>query len=598
MSTDSTVSVENIELANSSAAVKPAAQQQPPAQQEQVAQLQRDPDIPGLGRSERQPRFDRTYMWEVAISIACLVASVLVINPRVPLSHNLGFQNQLIIIGALLSLMNQCMKMRLLPRIFLVLEARLGRSILQNYSAILTNDFLAPDTTFIWRALLFFFLLVPIGLSIGYKYLLGGVSSAAINPNLDGQYGLNYPPLGDYALMNNSIYLMMNAAAGFMAVASNDSVQLPSQLPTPYGFNLLLLSSESAAALDIPLPGYLQLMQRRMKSNETWRVSASANAFVGTYNRSTATLKANDDFWNQTRKPGPLHSFSLFDTMNEFSALMGLPQDTDGAYYLLGSYPVSGGQGPQLSDVSSIDDERFSSFRNSSLMFNIRRQKCKGEWNIDRSGVKLISGDCGTNPTYVDSSVLRDVQLEPFWLDTIPVLVHSIGAFANSRNQSHWLMPSFATGAVTAFWARAAFMRDYAVDDKHFPDLVYRPQDELIVSTVQTLKSHGALYFIVAFQPALTLAAALLCFFLHQIPIGKGFGLVSILSGVNGSTLHLLRGAGFSGKLRDHVSLRIKSIPVRDAADRSVAERIEYTLSDDLRFRAVTARLQRKTDYE
>lgn len=123
--------------------------------------------------------------------------------------------------------------------------------------------------------------------------------------------------------------------------------------------------------------------------------------------------------------------------MNEFSALMGLPQDTDGVYYLLGSYPVSGGQAPRLSDVSSIDEERFSSFRNSSLMFNIRRQKCKAKWNIDRSNVKLVSGDRGTSPTYVDSSVLRDVQLEPFWLDTIPVLVHSLGPFANTRNQSH-----------------------------------------------------------------------------------------------------------------------------------------------------------------
>lgn len=98
----------------------------------------------------------------------------------------------------------------------------------------------------------FFFLLVPIGLGAGYKYFLGGVSLRAINPDLDGQYGLEYHPLGDYAPMNNSIYLMMNAAAGLMVAASNDSVQLPSQLPTPYGSNLLLLSNESAAALDIP----------------------------------------------------------------------------------------------------------------------------------------------------------------------------------------------------------------------------------------------------------------------------------------------------------------------------------------------------------
>jgi hypothetical protein len=304
-------------------------------------------------------------------------------------------------IGLLISVMNQCMNMRLL-RTFLVVEARWGRSILQNYSAILSNDFRSPGATRIWRVLLLTMIILPIGLSFGYKQFLGGFSSMTINPDLDGQYGLNYPALGDYAPMNNSIYLMMNAAAGFMAAASNDLAQLPSQHPTPYGFNILLLSNTSAAALDIPLPGYFQRMQRRMKSNETWRVSASVNGYVATYNQSTATLKANDDFLNQTLESFPLHSFSQFDRMNEFSALMGLPQDTEGAYYLLGSYPVSGGQGPAISDVSSTDDERFTSFWNSSLMFNIRRQKCKGEWTIEKSAVKLISGGCGASPTYTD----------------------------------------------------------------------------------------------------------------------------------------------------------------------------------------------------
>ena len=376
----------------------------------------------------------------MTISAICLIASILVISPGLIISWHLQFQGQIILIGLLLSVMNHCLMARVMPRTFLVLEARLGTSVLQHYSAILTNSYWAPNTGIIWRVVVLSFVLLPIGLSIGYKQFLGGVSSPkAMKPGLDGRYGVSFPSLGDFAPMNNSIYLMMNSAAEFMTASSNDSVPFPSssRLPTPYGYNCLLLGNESAAVLDIPMPQYLQSMQLGMKSNETWRVSASVNAFVATYNRSTETLRASDDFWNTTMDLVHLHSFSLFDRMNEFSALVGWPQVVEGACYLLGSYPVSGGQGPDLTDVDSTENKRYISFRNSALMFNLRRQKCKGEWNVNRSSIRLASRDCGTSPTYVDSTVLQDIQLRPFWLDTLPVLVHSIGSFANTRSQSH-----------------------------------------------------------------------------------------------------------------------------------------------------------------
>jgi hypothetical protein len=140
-------------------------------------------------------------------------------------------------------------------------------------------------------------------------------------------------------------------------------------------------------------------------------------------------------------------------------------------------------------------------------------------------------------------------------------------------------------------------MRDYAVNDRHFPDLVYRPQDEVVVSTRPTLRAHPGVLVIVAVQPFLTLLAALVSICLYKIPIGKGFGLVSILSGVDRSSLDLLQDAGFSGKLSDKVALQISSSPVRGAAGGFAPMRINYMLSTNLRYRAVTARLRRKTDY-
>ena len=620
MSTDSSTSHGNTVLANSPASasstalIKGPIQQPPyPLQQRSGQQQhggQQQPIPQQFGRPRCQPLFEPSYLIEVVISLLTLVACILVISPgRLPFSWRIGLKWQIVAIGLFLSVMNHCLMARLVPRTLAMLEARRGQSTLQNYNAILTQNYWGHKISFYWRLVAIFFIALPIGLSIGYKQFLGGVSSPIeiVDRRFKHEFGLSFPSLGDYAPMNNSIYLMMNAAAQFMAASSNDSIPFPSSsysFPAPYGFNLLLLSRESVAALDIPMQEQVQLSQQNMKRNETWTVNATVNAFVGIYNQSIEVLRNDDNFWNKTlnnnQNAGTLHSFSLFDKENEFSALTTLPENGEGADYLLGPYPVSGGQGPDITDVSSIDDERFTSFRRGALMFNIRRQECKGQWKIDRNTVKLISGDCGTSPKYVDSRALRDVQLRPYWLDTLPVLVHSIGAFANSRNQSNWRIPSFAVGAVTAFWARAAFMREYA--RQVFPDLVYRPQDEYIVSTVETLKPHQWLYVIVTVQPALTLAAFIICACFHKIPIGKGFGLISILAGVDRDgvdrdDVDLLRGAAFSGNLTDPVILNISSIDSSDGANDPVHGQIRYSISNGLRRQAVMDRIQRGIKY-
>ncbi|KAJ9660279.1 hypothetical protein H2198_002587 [Neophaeococcomyces mojaviensis] len=350
-----------------------------------------------LGKPQHKPFLSKVDLLAVLTSLICFVFSFLVITPKLSWAWRLGLQHQLVLISFFLSVMSQNMK-RIMPKILLMLEARWGRSILQNYQAILMNGSLGSHVDNIWRLVLNLLILLPIGLGVAYKQFLNGSSSIKINPNLNGYYGLNFPSLGDFAPMNNSIYLMMNVAAEFMTASSNDLVPFPPfRLPAPFGHNLLLLNNESAAVLDIPMTQYIESMQKEIGTNETWRLSASVNA--------------------------------------------------------------------------NLDEPDIISFRKSALMFNIRRQKCKGEWDINHSSVKLVGGDCGDNTTYVDSSVVEDRdQLSPFWLDTLPVLVHNIGDFANIRSQSQWLIPSYATDAATAFWVRAAFMKDYAMVEKNYPD--------------------------------------------------------------------------------------------------------------------------------
>jgi hypothetical protein len=246
--------------------------------------------------------------------------------------------------------------------------------------------------------------------------------------------------------------------------------------------------------------------------------------------------------------------------------------------------------------VNLDDQTRFKPFRENALLFNIRRRKCRGKWNITSSGdVKLDSGNCDDTTAAVNSEFLQDPQLWPFWLDTLPVLVHSLGKFAKSRNQSPWLNASYATAAATAWWARSIHMRDFALDLPRSSNLKYAPpaDTEKVYSFVQTLNAKPFLYVILALQPFLTALAALLCFIFHCVPVGKGFGLVSILAGVDRDSLDLLQGAGFSGGLDKQVSLQVSPVATKTAGGRG---RMEYRLSETSGTRL--PRISRKQDYE
>ena len=67
---------------------------------------------------------------------------------------------------------------------------------------------------------------------------------------------------------------------------------------------------------------------------------------------------------------------------------------------------------------------------------------------------------------------------------------------------------------------------------------------------------------------------------MYSTPLNRGFGMVAILAGVRTKTLQLLRGASFSGELKE--SLRVK-ITVQDyVTDKGhTIPRNEYILGDD-----------------
>jgi hypothetical protein len=91
-------------------------------------------------------------------------------------------------------------------------------------------------------------------------------------------------------------------------------------------------------------------------------------------------------------------------------------------------------------------------------------------------------------------------------------------------------------------------------------NLNYPPRDEYIESTTITLDATWSLYVLLAVQSVLTLLMFLFSTLLYHTPIGNGFGMVGIMSGIDKDSLNLLSGAAFSGDLEKPVKLNISFV--------------------------------------
>jgi len=536
-----------------------------------------------LGKPQSKSSWDKVDICVVLASFLCLVSSICVVTPRLTLSWQLHFDRQIIIIGFLLSLMNLSLR-RIAPTLFLISELRWGGSSLQNYDAILRNSISLSKTGYFWRITILSFILLPLGLSIGYKRFTGGTSSAVIGSKFPGRYGLAVPPLGDFTTMNNSVYFAIDANVPFMAASSSDSVPPPFEsLPIAYGYNTLLLDNGSAALLDMPLPDYILSIQQSLNGADFWNISATVNATVARYNTSTEPYRKNDLFWQETIDSSGsggmagLSSFELFNG-NAFGFLPGIPNDYDGAYCLTGSYNSTLFWVGFFTNLSSPD---IVAFRSAALMFNIRREICAGKWQINSTAIVLLEGSCTGIET--NQGPLSQYGNVPFPLDALPVLVHALTSYSVERNQSAWRLPAFVTAIATSYWARLAFMVPGQTQEGQFDsELNYPPTHEYITSTTTTLDATWLLYFLLAFQPVLTLFMFLSTTLFYSSPIGKGFGLVAVLSGIDSNCLDLLSGAGLSGKLKRPVKLNISVVnDINDGEGNqrvSPTGRIEYTI--------------------
>jgi hypothetical protein len=524
----------------------------------------------------------------------------------------LGFENQLIIVGFMLSVMNLCL-MRVMPTLLLIIESRWGHSSLQDFEAILRNSVASSETRAFWRTVLLTLVALPLGLSVAYKKFIGGTSSAPIHSMYNGHYGTAPLPMGNASAVTNPLYLAFNTTIPFSITSTSDNSPPWTDLPAPYGYSTLLLSNTSAAILDVPTPDYLQSIQQNLSESESWYLSATVNGTVTTFDASVTQYRENDTFWNQIFNSsesslytgGGLSSWGLFNGW-DLGAIFGFSSDPVSAFCVAGFY-MSNASGDNYGDTYGettfyrSNDSDSQNFRKTSLLFHTVRQRCTGQWEITRSNVRLSNGSCSgvlTNQTVLRSAV-------PFLLDAMPIMVHALTDYSpgGSRNSSEWLMPTFVVNIAAAQWSRIIWLNGNSLaghtyqPPKGQPEMYYPAEDESITSTVATLDADWRLYFVLAVQPVLTVVCFLVVGCLYHHPIGKGFGLVAILAGMDLDGLALLRGAAFSGKLTRPVRMDISVHDNSKGPDTTGGGfgRIRYSLDQNPQER--TGRLQKKRIY-
>lgn len=98
--------------------------------------------------------------------------------------------------------------------------------------------------------------------------------------------------------------------------------------------------------------------------------------------------------------------------------------------------------------------------------------------------------------------MLRRNALEPFAYDIMPPMIHVYEHLLRTGDESPWLRATYSVSVATMYWSRALYMFD-----RRNPGPVYPPRGETIYWVKPVLRDHPVLYSILAFLPAVTLAA-------------------------------------------------------------------------------------------
>lgn len=300
-------------------------------------------DLPVRSRTAPQQSYEQTWrskpessvdgldILAVLVSLLALAFAIATISPSLSWAARLQYTNQIIVIGFLLGIMNMAM-LRTLPYLFLVLEQRLGPSSLQNYDGLLRWSPFSSQLSSIWRISITVSLFLPLALSVLYKRFTGGIGIQNLS-SIDAHFSMTALP----GLQNVSGSVVLgNSTAPFISAIQYAPVpDYTNYSDVPYGYNLLVISNESAAALDVPVANDIARLQAQLHGDEAYLLDTSARATVAKYNPTMQTS------WQR--------NFAKFWTDYGIKAGLNWKSNYDGATY--GMLNVGTPSSPFTSDI-------------------------------------------------------------------------------------------------------------------------------------------------------------------------------------------------------------------------------------------------------
>lgn len=279
----------------------------------------------------------------------------MVVTPSV--AFFLGQTNQLVSLGIFLALLALCLQRQALG-LLLVIQARHGRSSLQNYDAILRFDALAEKTSLPVRISLIFLFALPLVISAAYKLFVGGVVTKEGGSN-GGFFGTTGPP-GTQRL-GNGLSLMVNATLPFLVEPSINKT---------FGYNMYVISNSTTAMLDAPLPEYVSELRSSLGNTRSIEMSALVNATVCSRIGIDPKQRHNDS-WGEDADTIDLYTGSFFGFLSE-------PGNNSVVY------------------TSTFTRER--TFASQAIGSFVSRRQCRGTWQISLSSATLVDATCGDEP--------------------------------------------------------------------------------------------------------------------------------------------------------------------------------------------------------
>ncbi|KAJ9615498.1 hypothetical protein H2200_001573 [Cladophialophora chaetospira] len=483
--------------------------------------------------------------------------------------------------------------------LLLVLEARFGPSTLQNYDAIIRDDKFSRQSGSTVRLALLFLFALPLGLSASYKRFTRGRTEVSTSNDQVISFGPTGPPGLLYVSsgLGSGQALFHNATSALFA--GRDDIFHDDDAPpsASFGYNMHVINDTATAMLDIPLATNLSAVQSEIPSGVSLTISAHVNATFARLNSTPATPERQEhDYWD--RIAGRLDQFGMSTSWQA----NGLGQ---GTWVAMWSSWIDG----SLIFTSYWDTKVNETVESQALGFDIYRGTARGTWHITRDSIALIAANefqtdfspltRHPQPPAGQSCNLSAVAYSP--QKVIFCQWTSVGAYYN-KPASGYLLGRFDNAAHTfhpspvSVWVSLVAAAAWAEVASSFGSkLDYKPQLQYLIHTppydvttiIPTLKRHWGLYTILAVQPCLLLIILTLRYFLRSTPMSDNFGLITLLAGADRDSLLLLKGASYSGKVKEPVKVLITDTTSSYTTDMSLfAQReILYTFSTPERSR-------------